>query len=155
MDVRLRPMRRDDLAEVLAIERVSFPQPWRRETFEAELDNPTATLLVAECQGHITGYAGAFTVLDESNVLLIAVNPVYRRNGIGLFLLEGLLTAVRERGATRVHLEVRRSNMAAQHLYRKVGFREVGVRRNYYAAPIEDALLFSLDFTGPFHFSAE
>ncbi len=131
----------DDLDEVLAIERVSFSEPWTREMFRAELtENPCARFFVAVAGGRFVGYIGGWVVADELQVVSLAVRPEARRRRVASRLLSHLFERA---GAPvkRAYLEVRRSNRAAIEMYEGFGFRVVGVRQGYYDHPKEDALL--------------
>jgi ribosomal-protein-alanine N-acetyltransferase len=143
--MQLRPMTVADLPAVLDIERISFPSPWSETMFSLELHNPASTCMVSESDGRIAGYFCAGVVLDEMDLRVIAVNPDFRRRGIGEQLVANLVEHARRQSIALVHLEVRASNAAAQHLYRKFGFRQVGVRKGYYEKPTEDALLLTLE----------
>lgn len=140
--VTLEAMRMDDIPRVLAIERQSFRTPWPRDAYMHELnENRLAAYLVAKTDDAIVGYAGMWVILDEAHVTTIAVDPVYRGQHIGERLLLGLIDAALARGARWMTLEVRRSNDVAQTLYKKYGFREIGVRKGYYSDNREDAIV--------------
>ena len=132
-----------DLDAVLAIEALSFPQPWARQAFSDELVRPWARLEVLRqvTTGSVVGFCNYWLVADELHILSVAVHPDERRHGHAARLLQHILSEA-DRNKTRVvSLEVRMSNNAAQALYRKFGFREVGTRPRYYADNGEDALL--------------
>ncbi len=141
--VRLQPMRPEDIPRVLEIERQSFRTPWPRDAYAHELrENRLAAYLVARAEtGEVVGYAGMWVILDEAHITTIAVDPQYRGQHIGERLLVGLIDEALARGARWMTLEVRRSNLAAQALYRKYGFREIGVRKGYYSDNREDAIV--------------
>ncbi len=140
--VTLEPMRMEDLPRVLAIEHQSFRTPWPRDAYTHELkENRLAAYLVARTADEIVGYAGMWVILDEAHVTTLAVDPVYRGQHIGERLLLGLIDAGLARGARWMTLEVRRSNETAQALYKKYGFREIGVRKGYYSDNREDAIV--------------
>ena len=142
MDVVIRRMRREDLDAVTAIERDTFTIPWSRESFRQELErNVAARYLVAETDGRIIGYAGAWVILDESHITNIAVAEDYRGRGIGKQLTQSLLQYLSNLGACYATLEVRVSNERAQNLYRGLGFVTVGKRKRYYEDNGEDAFL--------------
>lgn len=137
----IRPMTLDDLDDVLAIERASFSNPWTEEMFQAELiENPCARFFVAAVAGALVGYVGGWLVLDELQVVSLAVRPDARRRGVATRLLARLFECGGDR-LRRASLEVRRSNAAAIALYERFGFRPVGVRQEYYADPKEDAVV--------------
>lgn len=140
--VEIAPMTAQDIPAILEIERRSFATPWPREAYTHELDhNRTAVYLVARQDEAAVGYAGMWVVMDEAHITTIAVDPPLRGLGIGERLLIGLIDRAIERGARWIQLEVRQSNMVAQRLYHKYGFREVGIRRHYYSDNGEDAVV--------------
>lgn len=132
------------LSELARLERLCFSEPWTREGLAAELGSGTAVFLVAELCGRTAGYAGMHCVCGECYVDNIAVFPQLRRAGIGRALTEALIARARERDAEFVTLEVRASNAAARSLYGSLGFREAGLRRDFYRRPAEDALILTL-----------
>jgi len=142
-------MRVEDLPAVLAIERESFPSPWKREHFLHEiLRNPFAWNRVAEVGGRIVAYACLWRVDDELAINNLAVHPGERRRGFGDWFLGRLLAEAAASGCTQATLEVRPSNVAARRLYDRHGFRETGRRPNYYAAEGEDALVLTASLEG-------
>ncbi len=141
-------MRLSDLDEVMELERMCFTQPWTRGMFESDLLQGEFTYyIVARLEGKLVGYAGMWTAGGEAHITTIAVHPDFRRRGIGSALMRMLLEEALRRGAEIAVLEVRRSNEAAQQLYKKWGFRPVGVRCGYYSNPPEDALILELPLT--------
>jgi ribosomal-protein-alanine N-acetyltransferase len=148
--ITIERMKKDDLDQVLAIEQESFSQPWSRNLFLSEIRSVTvSTLLVALANDpavrRVTGYIVYWNVEDEMHILNLAVTSAFRRQGIARRLvLSGLLRAY-ERGARRAFLEVRASNLGAQKLYSGLGFTGSLMRRNYYDAPVEDALIMTLE----------
>ena len=138
----IRFMRLKDVDAVAAIEQETFARPWSRESFRQELTrNAVARYLVAEEDGKILGYAGAWVILDESHITNIAVLEAFRGRGIGKQLTKALLQYLSNLGASYATLEVRVSNERAQHLYRSLGFVSVGKRKRYYEDNQEDAWL--------------
>ncbi len=138
----IRRMRLKDVDQVAALEKAIFPRPWSRENFHRELTrNAVARYLVAEEEGRIIGYAGAWIILDESHITNIAVAEDARRRGVGRRLTGDLLALLSNLGAAYATLEVRVSNLPAQHLYQSLGFVSVGRRKRYYEDNQEDALL--------------
>ena len=141
------PMTREHLGQIEAIEQLCFPDPWSRNLLEDMLAHEEAISLTAVGEdGGVLGYASAQTVLDEGYINNVAVHPEYRRQGIASRLLEELRQQGEAMGLAFLTLEVRRSNHAAQALYAKHGYLEVGCRRNYYEHPKEDAILMTLEF---------
>jgi len=144
--VVIREMALEDANAAHKLERQTFPSPWSRQSIEYELvNNPFVCALVAEQNGRLVGYIIGWAFLDEGHIGTFAVAPAIRQNKIGGALLSAALAEMASRQVTKVHLEVRRSNVAAQKLYFKFGFEVTGVRENYYSKEKEDALLLSLD----------
>jgi len=139
----LSPMQSTDLDAVMEIERRSFPQPWSPGLFLHELKVPFSRTTVARQQNgssDILGYVCRWHVGDEVHILNLAVHPEQRRSGIARLLVEQVVNEADARGAQMITLEVRRGNEPAIALYQSFGFRETGVRRNYYARG-EDAIV--------------
>jgi len=144
LKIQLMPARISDLGQVLAIENASFPFPWTKEMFLNELQDPSfsASFVAREAEGErVLGYVFMKVLYDELHLLNLAVDPVWRRRGIGETLLRRTLSFLGEMRMDKVFLEVRVSNRPALDLYRKFGFKEIGLRRNYYCRPTEHALL--------------
>ncbi|HEY7451840.1 MAG TPA: ribosomal protein S18-alanine N-acetyltransferase [Candidatus Limnocylindria bacterium] len=138
--VRVEQMTDDDIPAVLDIERASFLTPWPPEAFQQEVrHNRLARYLVARQGGAVVGYAGVWLMVDEAHITTFAVHPEWRRQGIGRRLLLAMLVVAEEMRATRMTLEVRVSNLAAQALYRDHGFAIAGRRERYYTDDGEDA----------------
>lgn len=155
MDISIRQMTLDDLEQVHQIDVLSFSMPWTERSFRFELTgNPASRLWVAEGawddgSRKVLGLIAIWLVLDEAHIGTFAVHPDYRKLGIGRKLLAEALIGVQREGAKQAFLEVRRSNEAAQSLYRQFGFEVVGVRPRYYRDNQEDALLLTLAALDP------
>ena len=141
----VRAMRLADLDEVMLIERRSFSAPWEESTFRGLMRRPSAALLVAEADEALLGYSVMWFAADEGELGDIAVVPERRGEGIGGRLLLESIAAAASRGTRSLYLEVRESNHGARRLYEKAGFRVVGVRKQYYNEPVEDAIVMKLD----------
>ena len=138
----IRFMRLRDVDAVAEIEENTFARPWSRESFRQELTrNAVARYLVADENGEILGYAGAWVILDESHITNIAVRENARGRGLGKRLTSELLQVLSNLGACYATLEVRVSNERAQNLYKSLGFVTVGKRKRYYEDNNEDAWL--------------
>jgi ribosomal-protein-alanine N-acetyltransferase len=139
----LRRARPEDVERVIEIEAEGFLHPWSRELIERELGHPWSRLLLAEDGegGAVVGYVVFWLVHDEVHVLNVATALAARRRGIGRVLMEAAEEEGRGRGCRISTLEVRRSNVPAIGLYRALGYRQVGVRPNYYAEEHEDAIV--------------
>ena len=129
------------VAAVAALEKTCFSDPWSENSIASELDNPLSCWLVAVDNDMVVGYVGSQTVLDGSDMMNIAVHPDYRKQGIGTGLILELIRELSLRGSHSLMLEVRTSNEQAISVYSKLGFSEIGRRRNYYRNPKEDALI--------------
>lgn len=136
-----------DLDGVLAVDEVCFNQPWTRQDYERELADPARCFIhVARApETPVAAYCSFWRIFDEIHINNFAVRPEWRGRGLGTALLQHVLAEGRRIGAPKATLEVRRSNEAALRLYRQAGFRETGVRRQYYATPLEDALILWFD----------
>lgn len=130
-------------AEALGIlDRRCFDDPWSQESFLRELTvNNRAFYLVAEINNKIVGYAGFWLIVDEGHITNVAVDPEFRKKGIGKAIVKSLTDFGRSEGITSFTLEVRAGNIAAQNLYKSFGFLEAGVRPKYYENNGEDALI--------------
>lgn len=143
MQIKVAPMKLEDLNEVLEIEVLAFSTPWSRNSFLYELlENERAFYLTAKNEyGRVLGYVGMWIVFDEGHITNLATHPQYRRQGVARKLMNELIAASKERGVRYLTLEVRRTNNEAQELYQKLGFVHMGVRRKYYLDNNEDALI--------------
>lgn len=139
-------MTAEHVSRLAALEKLCFSEPWSEKGLLEEIDNPAACFWVAVRENEVLGYGGMHTVLGESYVDNIAVFPEFRGHGVGRTLTAALIEKARENGGVFITLEVRASNVPAIALYRSLGFTEVGVRRNFYTEPREDALIFTLSF---------
>ena len=135
------PMTRQHVAQVAALEKLCFSAPWSEDSVAGELENSLSVWLICEDRGKVLGYVGSQTVLDETDMMNIAVLPEARRAGIGERLILSLIEMLKDRGSRSLTLEVRASNTPAISLYEKLGFLQVGRRPNYYCSPREDALI--------------
>jgi len=141
MAYAFRSMQEDDLPAVLAIEQCSFADPWPEEAFLPELGFDNYVTLAGEI---LIGYICVMQVLDECSITNIAVHPDWRRQGIAHYMFERLYKIMDTRAVLQYFLEVRASNASAIALYDKLGFKQIGVRKEYYRKPVEDAIVFAL-----------
>jgi len=152
----VRLMRKEDVAQVAKLDREVFPTQWPPTDYHHELQNRLAHYIVA-CEAretvethqpsneYIVGFAGIWIMVDEAHIINIAVQEDHRRQGIGELLLISIIDLATELNASIVTLEVRTSNTAAQSLYRKYGFSQVGIRKGYYTDNREDAIIMSTE----------
>lgn len=147
----IEPMRRGDVDAIMEIERAGFGTPWEREVFVEELGREFAYVDVLRERGpqhageRVLAFINYWLVRDEVHVLNVATDPAARRQGHASRLLEHAIRFARQRGCRYVTLEARRSNHGAIRLYRKHGFRPVGIRPRYYADNNEDAVVMLLE----------
>lgn len=130
------------VAQVAELEKICFGSAaWSENSIASELKNQLSLWLVALDGETVAGYVGSQTVMDESDMMNVAVHPDCRRQGIAEELVNALTDALREKESRCLTLEVRASNEPAKKLYEKLGFVSVGLRKNYYRNPREDALI--------------
>ena len=139
--MRIEQMTAAHVAQIAEIEKLCFNDPWSENSVASELDNKLSYWLVALDGDKVAGYVGSQTVLDWTDMMNIAVHPDYRRQGIAEALVSELQSALKDHGSRCLTLEVRASNAPAIALYEKLGFSQVGLRKNYYRNPKEDALI--------------
>lgn len=140
------PMDKSHIEQIAALERECFSAPWTQEMLTDALYDPQACFIVAEDgQGGVLGYAGLHAVLDEGYIDNVAVEPDARRHGVASALLD-VFCRFAEANLAFLTLEVRASNAPAAALYAKHGFTQVGLRKNYYQNPKEDAILMTREF---------
>ena len=139
--IEIREMKAQDVPQIAELERICFSDPWSAQSIATELDNSLSCWLVATDGEKVVGYVGSQTVLDGSDMMNIAVAPDFRREGLAEALVNALIDCLRQRKSRCLILEVRVSNTPAITLYEKLGFVEIGRRKNYYRNPKEDALI--------------
>jgi ribosomal-protein-alanine N-acetyltransferase len=143
-------MKVEDIPDVLQIDRLSFPIPWTERNYRYEVtENRASRMMVCEevapdSPPRIIGYVGSWLIVDEVHISTLAVHPSFRQRNIAEKLLRTLLICAGQDGAVLATLEVRSSNVPALRLYKKLGFKVVGVRQGYYRDNREDALLMTL-----------
>ena len=136
-----REMLVEDLDQVVDIEQNLFSVPWTKEGFLTYLMKKDTMFFVVEEKERILGYCSMMTVLDEGDILNVAVRSDRQKEGIGQFLVDSMLRMAEMQGIRLVHLEVRQANGIARRLYQRLGFKEDGLRRDYYENPVENAVL--------------
>ena len=137
----IRTMQKGDVAAVAALEAQIFPMPWSAAGFADTLPREDVIFLVAYEQDELLGYVGIYCTLDEGEITNVAVAPAARRRGIARALLTELKQQLACRNVARIVLEVRVSNEPAIRLYEQLGFSVLGVRKNFYEKPTEDAYI--------------
>lgn len=146
--IQISKMERDDIIGIYEVEKESFPVPWPMSSFEEELNNLFARYLVAKINNRIVGYIGLWFVMDECHITNIAVLPEFRRNKVASKLVNEMFRLCKFYETSYILLEVRKSNVPAINFYKKIGFKEDSIRKDYYKNPDntrEDAILMSLE----------
>ena len=140
--IEIREARLSDAEDMAIIDQLCSTIPWMQESFEREIEeNKIAFYLVAATDEEVVGYMGLWRVADEGHITNVAVAPKFRRMKIASALMETMFEVCGENGIMDYTLEVRTSNAPAQELYKKHGFRGVGIRKDYYFDDHEDALI--------------
>lgn len=135
------------MPEVLTIEQLCFSNPWSKDTFRGEIQNKAISfplVVIHQLDKKIIGYIIFWQIGDEAQINNVAIHPDYQGQGFGEMAMRYVLERLRENGVHFVSLEVRVSNLPALTLYRKLGFSILGVRKNYYSNPVEDAYVMGL-----------
>lgn len=141
INIDILPFSREHVVAVQKISALSFVTPWSKESIEKELENKLAHYLVAVKEGITIGFGGIWFILGEGHITNIAVHPEFRGVGTGDILLQALISLCKREGITSMTLEVRASNIIAQNLYKKHGFIQEGIRKNYYSDTKEDGII--------------
>ena len=139
--MRIEKLNASHVHAVAELEKLCFQDPWSEKSVSSELTNKLALWLVALEEDTVVGYIGSQTVLNESDMMNVAVHPDHRRKGIGETLVCALAAELSKMGSVCLTLEVRVSNEPAKQMYEKLGFLQIGRRPNYYRNPKEDALI--------------
>ena len=142
-DIRIEPMNETHLKDLVLLEKQCFSVPWSENALRAELEKDNSRFFVAITKNEVSGYIGANNILGEVYIDDIAVFYNYRGFGIGTALLKHLISVSKNENCELVTLEVRVSNTSARKLYEKLGFQNVGVRKNFYDRPKEDAVIYT------------
>lgn len=131
----------EDLDQVLTIEQACFPRGWNRSHFQAELASERASCVVVEQDGRVAGYLCLTVLLDEAEILDVAVDPALQGRGIGAQLVQWACDEAIQRGARLLLLEVRATSQPAIALYERFGFQQTGLRKAYYEDNIDAVLM--------------
>lgn len=132
---------KNHINDMVKISEESLSIPWSFQSFEEEFRNKFSRYVVALHDDKVIGFGGVWIIVGEGNITNIAVSPEYRGNGIGSAIVKDLIRLCNKENGTAMTLEVRSSNINAQNLYKKFGFKVEGIRKGYYANNKEDALI--------------
>ena len=131
-NIEIEVMTLDDLETIKDILASDFDEFWNHNVFKAELQSENSKYLVAKLNNEIIGFAGIKIIIDEADIMNIVTKKIYRNQGIGTFLLNGIITLCKKLNLSSISLEVNEINKSAIHLYENFGFEKVGNRKKYY-----------------------
>lgn len=140
-NIMIRDMEEKDIYQMAELEQIVFSDPWSEESFRFALHNASDIYLIAEEEDIMLGYCGLRSIAGEGHIMNICVHPEFRGKGIGRMLAQMLIKRGREAGDGSFTLEVRKNNLRALTLYKKLGFIEAGIRKDYYNKPKDDAII--------------
>lgn len=135
----IRRMNEADIGAVVGVDGAAFSDAWKETAFYDEIKKDYSHYFICESDGEIAGYAGIWCIYETAELIRIATAPKFQRRGVANMLMQEILSCAKDCGCERMMLEVRRSNIPAQALYRKFGFDEISVRKGYYNG--EDAII--------------
>lgn len=144
MKTEIHKLNESFLNEIDLIEQDSFKEPWSKEAYKKEISNPLANYRVITIDDKVVAYGGFWKILDEADINNIAVKKEFRQMGYGKMLMNALIEDAKSQNIKAMTLEVRVTNESAIALYKKLGFKEAGIRKNYYSDK-EDALIMWLE----------
>jgi ribosomal-protein-alanine N-acetyltransferase len=139
--MEIRRARPDDAPGIAAAEELIFPDPWGEKDIFSYICSEGAMCYSALCDGVVVAYIIGRVIPPEGEIYRIATLPEYRKRGIAYRLLDYAVKTERGKGLECLFLEVRESNVPARNLYHAYGFREMGMRKNYYSSPTENAIV--------------
>ena len=139
--LRIRMMELADVERISELEEETFSMPWSRDAFKEMIEKEDARYYVAELKGQVVGGCGVLLVAGEGNITNVVIDKNVRNLGIGTKLLQFMIEDGYMNGLNAFTLEVRVSNAAAIHVYKKMGFFSEGIRPNFYEKPTEDAMI--------------
>ena len=137
----IRRAKTDDIADIARIEAEVFSDPWSENALLPYVCSEGGMCYTASSDGRVIAYIIGRVIAPEGEIYRIATHPAYRRRGIAYRLLDYAVKCEKGRGLEVLFLEVRESNTPAKNLYKSYGFKEMGVRKNYYKDPVENAVL--------------
>ena len=140
-NLTIEEMKENDIDGVFEVEKNCFEDYWSKDSFKKELSNNLAKYLVAKIDNNVVGYVGIWFVVDEGHITNVAVHEDYRGQKIGDQLIKELVQVCKNNKIISMTLEVRASNVVAQNLYKKYGFKMAGIRKEYYSNNKEDAII--------------
>ena len=143
MEIQIFEMSLSDLESIKNILSSDFDDFWSYNILKSELESPNSKYIIAKIENEIVGFAGVKIVFEEANLMNIVTKKIYRKNGIGKYLLENLIAFCKKLSVNTILLEVNENNFAALHLYENFGFKILSVRKNYYKNQSAIVVIFS------------
>ena len=143
MDFKILPLKEQDVDALLEIESASFSDPWGKSSFLEQIKNPLSKNFGAFVGDTLVGFIVGIAVLDEASIYIVATKKECRKTGVGRALIRQFSEECGKTGATRIYLEVRSRNEGAIKFYEALGFENIGVRKNFYEKPIDDAIIYT------------
>jgi len=140
-NIKLDILKNEYIDSLIELENLCFSIPWTKQMFAQDVSKTDAYYVVALDGQKVVGYCGLYKVLDQADITNIAVHPDYRKKGLASLMLDNIIKYCTNCTLSFITLEVRQSNQSAINLYKKYGFNEVGLRKNYYADNHENAIL--------------
>lgn len=141
LNIKIENMSEGHIEHIVKIENECFSEPWTYNGLLAELNNENSYFIVAIIDNAVAGYAGMHCILGDCYITNVAVSRFYRKMKVGTTLVKNLIQYAKNKNFNFISLEVRKSNEVAYNLYKSLGFVEVGIRKNFYRKPLEDAII--------------
>ena len=145
-DITVRQMEEKDIDSLVIIEEECFSLPWSKKAFQESYVKDYAYFFVAEIDKEIVGYVGLYKMGNDGDITNIGIFSLHRRKGIGYKLMSSVLDFAKRENMEHITLEVRESNIPAIALYEKLGFVKVGIRKDFYEKPVENAIIYQYIF---------
>lgn len=144
-NLRVCKMEESYLEEVLEINNICFNPPLTSDSLKKEIENKFSKYIVAIKEGKVIGFAALWLIIDEVDIINIAIHPDYRGIGASNLLMDGVINLCKEHKIPSITLEVRSNNEVAKNLYKKYGFKEEGIRKNYYGDNLDAIIMWKKD----------
>jgi len=145
-EILIKKMTNNDINDILLLEEECFTDPWTKKMFEGEMEHENVYYFLAKYNDCLIGYVGFWDITSECHITNMCIAPSMQNNGAGTFLMKYLVKFCRNKSINTATLEVRRSNTVAINFYLKLGFKNEGIRKNYYTRPTEDAIIMWINF---------
>jgi len=137
----IKKMKYEDLDFIIEIENNAFSNPWTLTMFREEINKQQSYVIKSTKTDLVIGYICGRKILDEYHITNLAVSQEFQRRGLGTRLVKYIIGKMKLRNCREFYLEVRKNNLRALRMYLKIGFMIVGVRKEYYSEPVDDAII--------------